>query len=77
VTFVLGEFFPEFLLFALLPIAFWVGVIVVIVRLLNSRDANARRRSPALELLAERYARGEITRDEFVERREVLKGDRV
>jgi putative membrane protein len=77
VTFVLGDFFPEFLLFALLPIAFWVGVIVVIVRLLTSRDAGSRHRSPALDLLAERYARGEITREEFVERREVLKGERT
>jgi putative membrane protein len=48
---------------------FWVVVIgMVVLATRSSRDAGGS----AVRLLEERYARGEITREEFLERREVL-----
>jgi putative membrane protein len=55
---------------------FWVVVIVLAIVLLRRElphmHSAERHRPPALDLLEERYARGEITRDEFLERRAVL-----
>lgn len=74
------------LLFMLL---FWVVIIVGVVFLVRGlwgqnqgRDRDYRgaperqepRRSTALEVLEERYARGEINREEFLERRKDLLG---
>lgn len=66
------------ILAGLLSVAFWVLVIVIVVSLL--RGAGSRQGpsgspgSAALRTLEERYARGEITREEFLERRTVLAG---
>ena len=54
--------------------AFWIAVIAVIVVMLRAvarRPDGVGGRS-ALELLEERYARGEVTGDEFLDRRAVL-----
>ena len=58
----------------ILSAAFWIALIVVGVLLLRRELPHMRvdRRSPALDLLEQRYARGEISRDEFLERRAVL-----
>ena len=56
-------------------ILFWVAVVAVIVWVV--RTANEReeppRRSNALDVLDERYARGEIDDDEYERRREMLR----
>ncbi|HEY3210263.1 MAG TPA: SHOCT domain-containing protein [Actinomycetota bacterium] len=55
--------------------AFWVAVILIAVWLLRGELPRLQHRfgePPALRLLEERYARGEISREEFLERREVL-----
>ena len=54
--------------------AFWIAVIAVIVVMLRgvTRRPDGVGGGSALELLEERYARGEVTRDEFLERRAVL-----
>lgn len=59
------------MLFGLLVVA---GVVVGIVFLVRSVSAGSGRsgRSPALEVLQERFARGEIDREEFEERRRAL-----
>ena len=60
---------------ALLSAIFWIAVIVgAIVLLRNEVPKLGRRSGPthALRILEERYARGEISREEFLERREVL-----
>ena len=58
-----------------LMLAFWVVVVVVIVGLVRGRGVRASGSATgALRVLEERYARGEIDRDEFIERRRVLSG---
>ncbi len=54
---------------------FWVGVVLLIVWGVNqlTRD-NRAGNDRALEILEERYARGEIDRDELETRRQVLRG---
>jgi putative membrane protein len=58
-------------------IAFWTLIIVLIISLVRGRGGvRAGRPSTALHVLEERYARGEIDREEFMERRRTLTGDR-
>ena len=59
-------------------LAFWIAVILVIVGLVRGGRGPATATgsmTPALRVLEERYARGEIDREEFLERRAVLSGD--
>ena len=66
--------------FAVFQAALWIGLIVAAVLLLRPELPHLRapgHDSPALRLLEERYARGEITREEFLERRAVLLGTSV
>jgi hypothetical protein len=61
--------------FGLISALFWIALIVAAVMLLRGELPHLRLpeyRSPALRVLEERYARGEISREEFLERREVL-----
>jgi putative membrane protein len=55
--------------------AFWIAVIAVIVVMLRgvARRPDGVGGRSALEVLEERYARGEVTRDEFLDRRAVLR----
>jgi putative membrane protein len=62
------------LLFGLAWLGFWIAVVVIVVRLLRSGRATTRP-SSAVRVLEDRYARGEIDRDEFLERRRVLLGE--
>jgi putative membrane protein len=57
-------------------IAFWILLIALIVLLVRGTRPSSARDSggPAARLLEERYARGEITREDFLERRAVLGG---
>ena len=59
----------------LFSLAFWVALIVVAVVLLRRELPHLGQRSQAssaIRMLEERYARGEISREEFLHRREVL-----
>lgn len=58
----------------LVGLAFIALLVLALVSLLRS-GAGASGRSAALRLIEERYARGEITRDEYLERRRVLTGE--
>ena len=63
-------------LWSLLVLGFWIAVIVLVVRLVRRSPAHAPPpQSSALAVLEERYARGEISREEFAERRAVLRGE--
>ena len=56
-------------------IAFWILLIALIVLLVRgTRPAARDSGGPTVRLLEERYARGEITREDFLERRTVLSG---
>lgn len=71
-----GSWGPFEWLFAFVPlalmIAFWFLILLLVAKLVGSRRSHMSARSPALNVLEERYARGEITRDEFLERKAVL-----
>jgi putative membrane protein len=59
----------------LLGLAFWILLIALIVTLARGMGTAARAPSGVgIGVLEERYARGEITREEFLERRAVLGG---
>lgn len=58
---------------ALVHLLFWAALIWLAF-LLVRRASDRPRRSGALNILEERYARGEISREEFEERRAVLLG---
>jgi putative membrane protein len=60
--------------FLLVPL-FWIALLVGAWFLFRRRDERGRTNS-AEEILGERYARGEITVDEYRQRREVLRGGR-
>ncbi len=61
------------LLGALIMIAFWTLVVVLIIGLVRGgRGAGDRTSGSAIHILEERYARGEIDREEFLERRAAL-----
>ena len=54
----------------------WIVILALIVagvvwlfHAMTGRSANLRRHSTALDVLEERYARGEIKRDEYLEKR--------
>ncbi len=52
---------------------FWVGVILLVVwAVRRPEDDTTLRRPAALEILEERYARGELDADEFTARRQQL-----
>ena len=64
---------------ALWMLLIWAGLILLVVwgvRAVSGEGRGAGRpgRSNALQILEERFARGEIDRDEFEERRSVLEG---
>lgn len=71
--------FGHMLFGGLMMIAFWGGIILLIVlavRWIGSggpgRDDRAVGRQSALDILQERYARGEIDHDEFERRKQLL-----
>lgn len=62
-----------FLFWGVMGALFWILPIALIVLVVwRTRTTAAPSQGPAVSLLEERYARGEITREEFLERRAVL-----
>jgi putative membrane protein len=67
-------------LMAIFNIVFWVVLIVAIVYFIkwlsasSKQKGNEKRGDSALEILRERYAKGEIGKDEFEEKKKALKG---
>jgi putative membrane protein len=61
----------------LVSLVFIVLVVVLVASLIRNRSgAGATAASSAIRILEERYARGDISRDEFLERRAALTGSR-
>jgi len=59
-------------LFMLVPTLFWASLIGVAVWAVLSQAGSAHRGTDALEVLSGRYARGDISREEYLERRRDL-----
>ena len=55
----------------------WIVLLILIAKALASRDKRAEGPSRALEILEARYARGEVSREEFLERRAALLGEQA
>jgi putative membrane protein len=63
------------IVWGLTGVAFWIVLIALLVLLVRATRTTTRASGgPAVRLLEKRYARGEITREEFLERRTVLGG---
>ena len=60
--------------FWLLLVGICVAVILVVARGRNLRAGSESRGNPALRILEERYARGEISKQEFADKRRDLRG---
>ena len=61
----------------LIPLIFWIVVIAGIAMLIQNLMAGQGRNSPekrALEVLSERYAKGEIDREDYLRRRQDIIG---
>lgn len=66
----------------LLPFLFWIGLLAlvawIVTRLFPRRrsggSGEASRRDPAVEILRERLARGEITTEEYLRSLQILRG---
>lgn len=54
---------------------FWIAIVVVIVLLLTRSQFGGSRRETPLEVLERRYAAGEISTEEYEERRARLQQD--
>ncbi|MGH8876818.1 MAG: SHOCT domain-containing protein [Stackebrandtia sp.] len=59
--------------FLLVPL-FWIAVVVAIIAIARRRGGPWHRHHGAEGVLRERYARGEVTEEEFRERLQVLRG---
>jgi putative membrane protein len=64
--------------FPLIMMVFWIAVIVGIIFLIrwaiiSSRGPQAPREDEAMEILKRRFASGEISKEEFEERKKVLR----
>lgn len=68
----------------LLPFFFWIGLLTLVAWIVTRlfprrRDGGgtgpASRRDPAEEILRERFARGEITTEEYLRSLEILRGE--
>ena len=67
----------DWLAMSLMMLVFWGALIALVVWLIRSNRTDQRPDAPAStrradEVLAERFARGEIDEDEFTRRRELL-----
>ena len=51
---------------------FWILLFAVIIKLVKSRPVTISSPPSAIRILEERYARGDISQEEFMERRAVL-----
>jgi putative membrane protein len=70
-------FWPFHFIIPLLFLALIITVVVLIVRYASGwggRPQSLERRSPGIDALDERYARGEINRDEYLAKKRDLAG---
>ena len=67
-----GGFFPFHGIFSLLLLVLVIVAVVWLVRAMlrpQDRTSRAERRTAGLDILDQRYARGELSRDEYLQKR--------
>ena len=72
-----GWFWPFHFIIPILFLAFIFAVVVLLVRYATGwgdQPPRSERRSPGLDALEERYARGEINRDEYLQKKRDILG---
>lgn len=72
-----GWMFPFSGIFGLLVLALVIAVVVWLARMIvrpHERESRAERTSATLDVLSQRYARGEINRDEYLQKRADMLG---
>jgi putative membrane protein len=72
-----GWFWPFHFIIPILFLAIIITAVVMVVRYATGwgdRSPRLERRSPGLDALEERYARGEIKRDEYLEKKRDITG---
>jgi len=57
---------------AMMMVVFWGAISVVVVAVVRRPSSNTSRGSDARDILAERFARGDIDADDYEHRREIL-----
>lgn len=57
-----------------LGLLFWISIILLFYYVLVERERKkpSKRETPALEILKRRYAKGELTREEFLQMKEEM-----
>lgn len=58
-------------------VAFWGGLIWLVVTLVRGERTGGTDRANPEDVLAERFARGEINEDDYRQRLDVLRGDKA
>lgn len=64
--------------FMLIPVLFWLAAFVgigLLIRALVTNPPRGASKKTALDILSERYAKGEIGRDEYLARKKDIAGD--
>jgi putative membrane protein len=56
----------------MMMVIFWGAIAFVVVAVVRRPNSNTTRGSDARDILAERFARGEIDADDYEQRREIL-----
>ena len=56
----------------LMMVTFWGAIAFIVVAVVRRPNSNTTRSSDARDILAERFARGDIDADDYEQRREIL-----
>jgi putative membrane protein len=67
---------PDFFVFHVIGWVFWIVVIIFVIKAIRGRvwRNNWIEHDRAMEILKERYAKGEINKEEFEEKKKTLMG---
>lgn len=72
-----SHMWPNWYLFpsGIIVVVFWALIIWLIIRLINKSKSEVKEEKSPLEIVDERYAKGELTKKEFDQMKKDLKKD--